>query len=89
MGKKTESRGSQKVVEKEVFFLSPSSGNEFSLSGAARGTLTVGLEENTLAPRLFPEKSTPNRRSLGGTDIPGQQESASSAGVCLSGMIIY
>ena len=47
-------------------FLSSSSGNEFSLSGVARGTLTVGLEENTLAPKLFPYKRTTCPQSLGG-----------------------
>ena len=85
MGK---NRGSQKVAGKEVF-LSSSSGNEFSQSVTTRGTLTVGLEENTLAPRLYPAKSTTHRRSPGGADTRGRQESESSARISLSGMIIY
>ena len=98
---KLDHDGVQKWVKNLVYKIcwrsqlssSYSPGNEFSLRAIARGTLTVGLEENTLAPRTFSDKKTTIPRSMGGSlrdsGTQGQQEPASTARIDLSGMIIY
>ena len=74
-----------------IFYYPWSLGNEFSLlhCGGARAALTVGLEENTLAPRLFPEKSATFRRQSASAGAPAAAASGQHDPMYFSGMIIY